>query len=504
MERNDLRQRALDAIRKVKWMPEWGEERMYNMIATRPDWCISRQRIWGVPIIAFYCGNCLEPVTDRKCLDPIVAEFAQHTADIWYARSAAELLPPGTKCAKCGSTELAKESDILDVWFDSGSSHLAVLTSENGLCWPSDLYLEGGDQYRGWFHSSLLIGVALRGAAPYRATVTHGWTLDGEGRAMHKSLGNAVEPEEIIKKYGAELLRLGVASVEFTEDARFSETILARLTEAYRKLRNTFRYALGNLSDFDPAADAVPADDLLEIDQWILVRTEELVSRCRAWYDEFAFHKIYHAVYDFATVDLSSIYFDVLKDRLYTSATRSHARRSAQTALHRVTYALVRLVAPLLAFTAEEVWKQMGQPGSVHLALFPEPEELTAGLSDDRRKRLQNWDRLMEVREDVLKSLETARQEKFIGAPLEARVNISADSGLYPLLEQYANDLPALFIVSQVSLNNHGDALKVAIERAEGVKCERCWKYTTDVGSNPEFPTICAACAAAVTEMLKG
>src|SRR5579859_3830667 len=491
MERNDLRQRALDAIRKVKWMPPWGEQRISNMIATRPDWCISRQRVWGVPIIAFYCGKCLEPVTDRKYLDPVVAEFAKHTADIWYSRTAAELLPPGAQCTKCGAAEFTKESDILDVWFDSGSSHLAVLTPANQLPWPADLYLEGGDQYRGWFHSSLLIGVALRGSAPYRGSATHGLTLDAEGRAMHKSLGNSIEPDEIIKKYGAEVLRLWVASVEFTEDVRLSDTILTRLTEAYRKLRNTFRYALGNLSDFDPQAGAVPTGEMLELDQWILVRAEDLVSRCRGWYDEFAFHKIYHAVYDFATVDLSSIYFDVLKDRLYTSAARSTARRSAQTALYRIAHALVRLLAPLLAFTAEEVWKQMRLPGSVHAAFFPEPEELTGGLSADHRKRIVNWDRLMEVREEVLKGLETARREKFIGAPLEARVNISADGELYPLLEQYRKELPSLFIVSQVNLSNHAGALQVTIERADGSKCERCWKYTTDVGSDADFPTIC-------------
>jgi len=502
MERNNLRQRALEAIRKVRWMPAWGEERIYNMIATRPDWCISRQRVWGVPIIAFYCAKCTEPITDRKYLDPVVAEFAKHTADIWYSRTAEELLPPGTTCAKCGGSEFTKESDILDVWFDSGSSHLAVLTPENGLPWPSDLYLEGGDQYRGWFHSSLLIGVALRGGAPYRGTATNGWTLDADGRAMSKSLGNGIEPEDIIKRFGADVLRLWVASVEFTEDVRLSETILTRLTEAYRKLRNTFRYALGNISDFDPSTNAVPAEEMLEIDQWILVRAEELVARCRTWYEEFAFHKIYHAVYDFATVDLSSIYFDVLKDRLYTSATKSKERRSAQTAIHRVTYALVRLLAPLLAFTAEEVWKYLKQLGSVHTALFPEPGELTAGLSADSRKRVVNWDRLMDVREDVLKSLETARQEKFIGAPLEARVNLSANGDLYPLLEQYAKDLPSLFIVSQVSLNN-GEALSVKIERADGTKCQRCWKYTTDVGSSAEFPTICGSCAVAVKDTLE-
>ncbi|MBI3472939.1 MAG: isoleucine--tRNA ligase, partial [Candidatus Solibacter usitatus] len=388
MDRNNLRERALEAIRGVKWMPAWGEERISNMIAMRPDWCISRQRVWGVPIVVFYCARCREPYTGREALDGVVAQFARHTADIWYDRTAAELLPPGVSCGKCGATEFTKESDILDVWFDSGSSHLAVLTAENSLPWPSDLYLEGGDQYRGWFHSSLLVGVALRGAAPYRASATSGFTLDGEGKAMSKSLGNTIEPEEIVQRYGAEVLRLWVTSVEFSDDVRLSGTTLKRLAEAYFKLRNTFRYALGNLADFDPAAHAVPAAELREIDQWILVRTEDLVSRCRQWYEEFAFHKVYHALYDFATVDLSAIYFDVLKDRLYTSAKHSPARRSAQTALYRIAHALVRLAAPILAFTSEEVWRHLKQPGSVHTTLFPEPADLTAGITAAQRERL--------------------------------------------------------------------------------------------------------------------
>ncbi|MCU1274611.1 MAG: Isoleucyl-tRNA synthetase, partial [Bryobacterales bacterium] len=373
MERNNLRENALAAIKQVHWMPAWGEQRMTNMIATRPDWCISRQRVWGVPLTVFYCGQCREPLTDRKILDRVVDLFEKYTADVWYDRSAAELLPEGTVCLRCGATEFTKESDILDVWFDSGSSQLAVLTKQNGLDWPADLYLEGGDQYRGWFHSSLLIGVALKGGAPYRSSATNGWALDGEGRAMHKSLGNDIAPDEVIKKYGAEVLRLWSASVEFFEDVRMSETILARLTEAYRKLRNTFRYPLGNLWDFDPKRDAVPAGELLEIDQWILIRAEDLIARCRAWYAEFAFHKVYRAIYDFATVDLSAVYFDVLKDRLYTGGRRSHGRRSAQTVLYRVQYALVRLCAPILAFTTEEVWKHMGFEGSVHTQLFPVP-----------------------------------------------------------------------------------------------------------------------------------
>ncbi len=331
MERNDLRQRALEAIRNVKWMPAWGEERISNMIATRPDWCISRQRVWGVPIIVFYCDKCREPSRDRKILDRIVDLFARaHAPTSGTSAAAAELMPAGTACAKCGGAEFTKENDILDVWFDSGSSHLAVLTPANGLPWPADLYLEGGDQYRGWFHSSLLVGVGLKGAAPYRECALNGWVLDGEGRAMHKSLGNAIEPEEVIKHHGAEMLRLWSASVEFNEDVRLSDTILTRLTEPIANCATRSATLLGNLSDFDPATDAVPGRRLLEIDQWILVRAEDLVARCRVWYDEFAFHKVYHAVYDFATVDLSSIYFDVLKDRLYTSAAnrkRAAARR---------------------------------------------------------------------------------------------------------------------------------------------------------------------------------
>ena len=503
MDLNNFRQRALEAVRQVRWMPEWGQERISNMIATRPDWCISRQRVWGVPIIVFYCDRCREPVTDRKILDSIVKLIAEHTADVWYERSAAELLPPGAVCAKCGGAEFSKESDILDVWFDSGSSHLAVLTTANDLPWPSDLYMEGGDQYRGWFHSSLLVGVGLKGGAPYRACALNGWVLDGEGRAMHKSLGNSIEPDEIIKHHGADLLRLWTASVEFNEDVRVSETILTRLQDAYRKLRNTFRFMLGNLAGFDPRADAVPAAEMLELDQWILLRGESLVARCRAWYSEFAFHKVYHALYDFATVDLSALYFDVLKDRLYTAATRSHARRSAQTALHRLAHALVRLVAPILTFTAEEVWTHLGQSASVHLELFPDPAELSEGLGDAHRKRAVNWDRLIKVREDVLKSLEAARQDKSIGAPLEARVRLTANGNLYPLLEEYAQELPGLFIVSQVALDRQpGQEIAVQVERAEGAKCERCWKYTTDVGSDPQLPTVCAACAAAVKEML--
>ncbi|MCC6587230.1 MAG: isoleucine--tRNA ligase [Bryobacterales bacterium] len=510
MERNQLREKALESIRKIKWMPEWGEDRIYNMIATRPDWCISRQRVWGVPIVVFYCEDCGGMVTDRKVLDHVVDQFAEHTADVWYEKTANELAPAGTKCPKCASERLAKETDILDVWFDSGSSHLAVLNKKWDLTWPSDLYLEGGDQYRGWFHSSLLVGVGLKGEAPYRECATNGWTLDGEGRAMSKSLGNVIEPEKIIKQFGAEVLRLWVASVEFNEDVRLSDTILTRLTEAYRKMRNTLRYALGNLSDFNPTTDALPAGELLEIDQWILTRAEQLVTTVRKFYEDFAFHRAYQAFYNFATTDLSSLYFDVLKDRLYTAAPKSIARRSAQTAMWRITDALLRLMAPVLTFTTEEAWlvfpKKEGEPGSVHLALFPEPSDLTSGLNASHRARLANWDKLVAVRETVNKSLEMARQEKFIGAPLEAKVRLKAGSDLLPLLEQYRKDLPALFITSQVVVEGQADGadLSVHVERADGTKCERCWKYTLDVGSNARRPTVCAACASAVNEIVGG
>jgi isoleucyl-tRNA synthetase len=493
MERNDLRSRALEAIKHVKWTPSWGEERISNMIATRPDWCISRQRIWGVPITVLYCETCNEPLTGRAVLDRIVELFRRHTADAWYSMSAAELAG-GAKCANCGGASFRKENDILDVWFDSGASHLAVLTPENDLPWPADLYLEGGDQYRGWFHSSLLVGVGLKGGAPYRACATNGWTLDGEGRALSKSRG-AEEAEKIINKYGADVLRLWACSIDFTEDVRLSDTILDRLIEAYRKLRNTFRYALGNLYDFDPQHDAIPLDQMLEIDRWILARTEDLVRRCRAWYDSLEFHKVYRAIYDFATAELSALYYDILKDRLYTSATRSHARRSGQTALYRLHYALTRLAAPLLAFTAEEVWsftpKPEHAPSSVHLALLPDPQELHTGMTADQ---LARWEKLMEVRGAVLKALEEARQAKFIGTSLEARVRLSG-------YRDFEADLPSIFIVSQVVLEPGGE-LRVTVERAEGTKCERCWKYTKDVGQDSGFPTVCAACSAALREML--
>lgn len=497
-----LRTRALDAIHKVKWKPEWGEERISNMIATRPDWNISRQRVWGVPITVFYCESCPEAITNKTILDPIIERFRTESADIWYSASAKELLPAGFTCPKCGGGEFRKEMDILDVWFDSGASHLAVLTPKNGLEWPSDMYLEGGDQYRGWFHSSLLVGTGLKNGAPYRECATNGWTLDAQGRAMSKSLGNGIEPESVIKQSGAEILRLWVSSVVFHEDVVLSDEILSRLVEAYRKLRNTIRWAMGALDGFDPKRDLLPVSELQEVDQWILSRADELTAKCRQGYEDYEFHRVYQALYNFAIVDLSSLYVDVLKDRLYTG--RKAARRSAQSAIYLLTHAFLRLMAPILAFTCEEAWgylpKRDGDAESVHTALFPEAGELTAGLPAAQKAGLDNWTKLLEVRAEVLKSLEAKRQEKFIGKSLEAKVRLKADAELHTLLEKYASALPEFLIVSQVMVENHSDALAVEVDKADGVKCERCWKFRLDVGHDSDFPTACAACAAAIKE----
>ena len=530
MEHNELRRRAIEEAGKVKWSPAWGAERMSQMLASRPDWCISRQRVWGVPIVAFYCESCGERLADLAALRHTVAIFARESADVWYLRPARELLPEGTRCARCGGDEFRKESDILDVWFDSGASHLAVLGDSDELPWPAHQYVEGADQYRGWFHSSLLVGLGVRGAAPYRQVTTTGWVLDAQGHAMSKSLGNVILPQEIWQKYGAEILRLWVASVDFREDMRISEEALSRLAEAYRKIRNTFRFALSNLYDFSPDHDAVPADQLHDLDRWALVRAAELVERCHAWYDEQAFHKVYHAAYDFCIVQLSSFYFDVLKDRLYTSPPASRARRSAQTTFYLLAEALLRLLAPLLCFTCEETWsllpKRAGAFDSVHLSDLPRGAELTRGISSEEMERLEDWDRLLLVRSEVLKALETARNDKLLGSSLEARVILAADGEWGGLLEQYRRELPMLFIVSQVEVSPGKlpeaprsavpgvlpgtaqdmlpralEAVHVAIQRAAGEKCERCWNYSVQVGENREHPTVCERCAAALQEI---
>jgi isoleucyl-tRNA synthetase len=510
LDHDNLRQNALAEIAKVKWKPEWGEERIHDMVAERPDWCISRQRFWGVPLIIFYCDACGKQLADYHALRHVLPWFEREGADAWYTHSAEELLPSGTKCS-CGAAKWRKETDVLDVWFDSGSTHLAVLSEKDGT-WPADVYLEGPDQYRGWFHSSLLVSVGIRGRAPYRQVVTHGWTLDEKGAPMSKSLGNAMYPNEICEKYGADLLRVWVASQDYTADMRMSDAMMAQLSEAYRKIRNTFRYAVSNLFDFDPARHALPVSDLWEMDAWMLRRTGTLIRQCRDWYAKFEFHRAYHAIHDFCTVDLSAFYFDVLKDRLYTFAPDSRGRRSAQTAVHRIAGALVRLIAPTLVFTAEEVWNFLprgaSDPSSVHMAAFPAAEEFETAFDDARASK---WERLLAVREEVLKSLEQARVAKQISGALEARVTLGTNGALGALLREYSSILPSLLIVSQVRLADGDlgsaarasalDGLRILVERAEGKKCERCWNYSTHVGESAEYPTVCERCLAALAEI---
>jgi len=516
IEKNDLRRRTLEAIQKVKWMPSWGLERMHGMVADRPDWCISRQRYWGVPIVIFYCEGCGERLEDAAALRHVLPFFEREGADAWYAHTPEELLPPGTKC-RCGAFRWRKETDILDVWFDSGSSHLAVLSGGDQR-WPADMYLEGPDQYRGWFHSSLLIGMAARDGAPYREVLTHGWTLDEQGRPMSKSLGNVVLPSEICEKYGADLLRLWVASQDYTADVRMSERVMTQLSDAYRKIRNTFRFALGNLYDFNPARDAVRGAEMREMDRWMLERAAELAGRCADWYASYQFHRVFHDVRDFCAVDLSAFYFDVLKDRLYTSAPASPARRSAQTAVESICRALATLLAPICVFTAEEVWKHMprrpGDPESIHMAQFPRAEHLTTGLAAARAAK---WQELVAVRDAVLKALEEKRNAKVINASLEARVILRAGGPLAGLLREYQPVLPELFIVSQVELappagtdgaGVAGDGagvagLAVQVERAQGRKCERCWNYSTHVGESAAYPTVCERCVPALDEIAR-
>ena len=488
-----LRTRTLEEIKHVKWDPAWGEERLSNMIATRPDWCISRQRVWGVPIAVFLCENCGKPLNDHNINRKVVELFARSGADAWFTSESDTILPAGTKCPHCGSAKFEKETDIFDVWLESGASYLALIADEPSYPWPSDLYLEGGDQYRGWFQSSLLCAMGTHGTPPYKGVVTPGWTLDEKGQAMSKSRGNDVDPVDIADRMGAEVVRLWVASVDFREDVVGSEQLMQRVAENYRKIRNTFRYILGNIGDFDPKTDAVPFDKMEALDQYMLRRTAGLAVALKDWYDEFAFHKIYHRVNDFCIVDLSAFYLDVLKDRLYISAPKSKARRSAQTAIWRIGEALVRLLAPIMSFTCEEVWpylpKATQREESVHLASFPSPHEIA---SEADSKSDEEWATLRAVRDEVLKALEEARNNKLIGTGLEAQVTLSAPDPVYSVLARHAGELRYLFIVSAVTLvqgpGNGTGQVHVEVKKADGAKCERCWNYSIHVGEDKDLP----------------
>jgi isoleucyl-tRNA synthetase len=505
MEANQLRDKALKHINDVQWIPHWGRDRIYNMIENRPDWCVSRQRSWGVPITVFYCSKCDEALADGKLMHHVADLFEEAGSDIWFEKEAGELLPTGTVCPSCGHDNFRKEMDILDVWFDSGVSHAAVVEQNEHLQSPADLYLEGSDQHRGWFHSSLLAAVGTRDAAPYKAVLTHGFVLDEKGRPMSKSVGNVVAPEKVINQFGAEILRLWVATQDYRNDTRVGDAILKQVSEAYRRIRNTARYILGNIHDFDPETDSVADQDLLEIDRWALSRLEGLVKRVLKAYDAYEFHVLYHAVHNFCAVDMSAFYLDILKDRLYTSPTTSPARRSAQTAMYRILDALTRMMAPVLSFTAEEIWAFL--PGereaSVHLADFP---SFAASLVDVNLEA--KYDRLLTLRSDIAKVLEQARTEKVIGHSLDARVQLAAEGDLGALLKSEAAQLAELFIVSQVevcenlpegSVAESLPGLKIMVSKAAGEKCSRCWNYATTVGADEEHPEICHRCLQALT-----
>jgi isoleucyl-tRNA synthetase len=505
-----LRSRTLDEIKKVKWDPPWGEERLSNMIATRPDWCISRQRVWGVPIAVFLCEGCGKPLNDPAINRKLVELFARSGADAWFEPESDNLLPAGTKCPHCSGAKFEKETDIFDVWLESGSSYLSLSSAEPSYPWPSDLYLEGGDQYRGWFQSSLLCAMGARGSAPYRMVVTPGWTLDETGRALSKSRGNDVDPVDIAGRLGGEIVRLWCASVDFREDVVGSERLMQRVGENYKKIRNTFRYILGNLDGFDPERDAVPFNEMEPLDQYMMRETAAFTADVRKWYEEFAFHKVYHRINHFAIVDLSAFYFDVLKDRLYTSAPRSLGRRSAQTAIWKIGEALVRLLAPILSFTCEEIWpylpKMAGRPQSVHIATFPSSSEILGpGVAEKNDQPQSDWTTLRGVRDEVLKALEEARNQKMIGTGLEAQVLLSAPEPLYALLKRYEGFLRYLFIVSQVKLvqsaGNGAAGVHVEVKKADGTKCDRCWNYSIYVGENNAYPTICERCSEVLKEL---
>jgi isoleucyl-tRNA synthetase len=501
-----FREEALKAIKDVKWIPEWGEERITNMVRDRGDWCISRQRIWGVPIPIFYCKDCGKELINDATIKAVADLFREKGSNAWYAMDASEILPKDTKC-ECGHNEFTKETDIMDVWFDSGSSHAAVLENREGLSWPADLYLEGNDQHRGWFQSSLLTSVATKGTAPYRKVLTHGYVVDGEGRKMSKSLGNGIDPADVIKEYGADILRLWVASSDYTTDIRISKDLLKQLSEVYRKIRNTARYILGNINDFNPDTDSVDYSELSELDKWALGRMTNLIKKVNEAYNTYEFHLMFHAIHNFCVVDMSNFYLDIIKDRLYTSKADSKERRAAQTVMYEILHNLVRMLTPVLAFTTEEIWQYMPHRAaddteSVQLNSWPQVNEkyINVALSE-------KWEKIFELRSDVSKALEIARANKTIGHSLNAMVTLYADGEDLEFIKSIESDLVTIFIVSDVEIKKTADApenaqkgeempgVKVSVEQAPGEKCERCWMYSEHVGKDEKHPTLCKRCA---------
>lgn len=514
---NDFRDEALKAVDDTRFIPSWGHDRLYNMIRDRQDWCISRQRSWGVPIPAFYCDDCGKWIITPETMKKVEEIVEKEGTDAWWAHSAEELLPEGFKCPHCGGTHFHKEKDIMDVWFDSGSTWNGVLRYPHEESWkdmsyPCDLYLEGSDQHRGWFHSSLLTSVAVNGHAPYKAVLTHGFTMDGEGRKMSKSVGNVVAPQDVINKYGADVMRLWISSVDYQGDVRLSDKIVKSMSDVYRKIRNTFRYLLGNLSDFDPKTDSVAYADMEELDRWALLRMEQVKETVLKAYDDYEFHVMYHAVHNFCTVDLSAIYLDILKDRLYTEKADSKLRRSAQTAMYEILTTLVRLVAPVLCFTSEEVWQALPnkeeREWSVHMSDMPKVNEAYLDKALDEK-----WKKRLAVRSVAMKALEEARQAKVIGHPLDAEVTVYADGEAYDIVKAMEKELADFLLVSQTHIvsgtaaapenaaSNEEGTVKASVAVCTLAKCERCWKRSADVDADPKHPGVCARCAHVLTEM---
>ena len=491
---DDFKDDAVKAIDEVEWIPGWGKDRITSMVKERKDWCISRQRKWGVPIPIFYCEECGEPLIDRQAMLAVADLFGKEGSNAWFTHSSDEILPKGTKCSKCGCNSFAKEKDIMDVWFDSGSSHAAVLKNRSYLKWPADLYLEGADQYRGWFQSSLLTSVATMGTAPYKAVLTHGWVVDGKGRVMHKSLGNGIDPQEVIDQYGADVLRLWVASSDYHADIRISPDILKQLSEAYRKIRNTARYILGNLNGFNPDENTVSLGELMPIDKWALAKLNSLIEKVKEAYDRYEFHIVYHAIHNFCVVDMSNFYLDVLKDRLYTEKADSKSRRAAQTSIYIILNAMTRMIAPILAYTSDEIWKYMPHSANEraeHVVFNEMPDTVDISIDDDF---MAFWDEIHELRDDVKRSLEGFIKDKTIKSSLEAKVTLAASGDKLAFLRKAENELAASFIVSEVEIVENNSELEISIEKAEGEKCERCWVISKTVGTDGEHPTLCSRC----------
>jgi len=498
VDKHNLRSKALDTVKKVKWIPSRTMNRIDAMLMNRPDWCLSRQRYWGVAIPVLYCANCEHTILNQTIIENVAELVSVKGSDAWFEVDMKEIIPENFTCPKCGKTSFEKEKDIIDVWFDSGVSHEAVLKKRKNLSWPADLYLEGSDQHRGWFQTSLLTSMGLNNKSCYRSVLTHGFVVDGESKKMSKSVGNVIDPQDVTEKYGADVLRLWVCSSDYKDDIRISDDILIQIVETYRRIRNTVRFILGNISDFNPDKDGIAHNKLTEIDKWMYSKLQELIKNVGDAYEKFAFNKVYVLLGNFCTNELSSFYLDVLKDRLYTAKWDSSQRRSSQTVLYEIIENMARLMCPILAFTSEEIWKHIpGKNDSVFLTEFPNPCKINRSLH-------QKWQEILSIREKVLKIIEEAREKKLIGNSLEAEVTIYCTKGTVAFLESFGETLTLIFIVSKVNIiqfpADSKEELKIVVKRASGEKCVRCWNWKESVGKDKQHPQLCNRCV----EVMKG